>query len=336
MKKPSRLVSFFATLLLFTKNQIIDSYTIDALADKILNLPGAEKLDVKFNQFSGYLSVPGIGGQISKNLHYWFVESMNDPFNDPITFWTNGGPGCSGLIAFFTEQGPFRPNSDGSLSMNEYAWNKIANMVFIESPTGVGFSYSNDEKDLKANDNSTAHDNYYLIKEFQKRFPEYSNNSLYLSSESYGGHYIPTLAKVIVDQNKISDVKLKLKGLAIGNPYTDYNSGTPAMIETLWGHQLISKPLYDVYKSECKLSQSDRCVDLESQMLNGIGILNPYALDFPICSAKALDPLKASTTSLSRRKSSHQEKTLLNHMYSHLSEEKRKALSLPTIKVYKK
>jgi carboxypeptidase C (cathepsin A) len=275
MKEQFRFVSFFATLILFARNQIADSYSTDALADKIENLPGAEKLDVTFNQFSGYLSVPGTTGEKSKNLHYWFVESMNDPSNDPITFWTNGGPGCSGLIAFFTEQGPFRPNSDGSLSMNDYAWNKIANMVFIESPTGVGFSYSNDENDLKANDNSTAHDNYHLIKEFLIRFPEYTNNTIYLSSESYGGHYIPTLAKVIVDQNKISSIKLNLKGLAIGNPYTDYNSGTPAMIETLWGHQLIAKPLYDVYKTECQSSQSDRCDELESQMLNGIGI-NTY------------------------------------------------------------
>jgi hypothetical protein len=26
----------------------------------------------------------------TKNLHYWLVESMNDPASDPIAFWTNG------------------------------------------------------------------------------------------------------------------------------------------------------------------------------------------------------------------------------------------------------
>ena len=112
-------------------------YTPEALADQVTNLPGAENLKINFNQFSGYLKVNN-----TKNNHYWMVESMNDPANDPIAFWTNGGPGCSGLLGFMTEQGPFRPNKDLTLSFNDYAWNTISNMVFIEAPCGVGFSYS--------------------------------------------------------------------------------------------------------------------------------------------------------------------------------------------------
>ena len=83
--------------------------------------------------------------------HYWLVESTKDAKNDPVVFWTNGGPGCSGLLGFFTEQGPFKPQKDGKLEMNDYMWNKVANMVFIESPCGVGFSYSDDKDDYKMN-----------------------------------------------------------------------------------------------------------------------------------------------------------------------------------------
>jgi serine carboxypeptidase-like clade 2 len=141
----------------------------------------------------------------------------------------------SGLIGFLTEQGPFRPNKDMSLSMNEYAWNKISNMIFVESPAGVGFSYGDDKADLKTGDNQTAIDNYNLLQAFFTRFPEYSSNSLYISSESYGGHYMPTLAKQIVDSNANSaNKKLNFKGFAVGNPYTDPYSGTPAMIDTYW------------------------------------------------------------------------------------------------------
>ena len=46
------------------------AYTPAALADQITNLPGAEKLDIKFNQFSGYLNIPGNDGN-SKFMHYW-------------------------------------------------------------------------------------------------------------------------------------------------------------------------------------------------------------------------------------------------------------------------
>lgn len=115
------------------------------------------------------------------------MESTGNPSEDPLTFWTNGGPGCSGLLGFFTEMGPFRPNKDLTLSLNPYSWNKLSNMVFIESPCGVGFSYSNDALDYSTGDQTTATDNYWLIKAFLQRFPEYLNNSLYIASESYGG-----------------------------------------------------------------------------------------------------------------------------------------------------
>jgi carboxypeptidase C (cathepsin A) len=99
-----------------------------------------------------------------------------------------GGPGCSGLLGFFTEQGPFRPKKDMTLSINEYAWNKVSNMVFIEAPCGVGYSYSDVEADYHTNDAQTAQDNYDLIQAFFDRFPEYRSNRMYISSESYGGH----------------------------------------------------------------------------------------------------------------------------------------------------
>ena len=66
--------------------------TPEALADQVVNLPGTEGLDIKFNQFSGYLDIPGTSGSLSKHMHYWFVESEQNPSSDPLGFWTNGGP----------------------------------------------------------------------------------------------------------------------------------------------------------------------------------------------------------------------------------------------------
>jgi len=156
-------------------------------------------------------------------------------------------------VGFLTELGPFRPTSNGKLLFNEFSWNKLSNVVFIEVPCGVGFSYSSSLSDYVTGDEMTAVDNYQLIQLFFKRFPEYLSNDLYLISESYGGHYLPMLAKVIVDNNGPSSgyPVLNFKGFAVGNPYTNPYTARPAMFETFWGHQLISRPLWYHYKDKC-------------------------------------------------------------------------------------
>jgi cathepsin A (carboxypeptidase C) len=240
------LFAFLALLPLFASAD----YTPEALADEVKNLPGAEALDFSFRQFSGYLDVTA-----TKHLHYWFVESSGNPSKDPVAFWTNGGPGCSGLLGFLSEQGPFRPNKDLSLSYNPYSWNTLANMVFIEAPCGVGFSYSSDGTgdDYHTGDAQTAADNYQLIQQFFNRFPQFRANDLYITSESYGGHYMPTLAKEIVDRNATGeDAPLNFRGFAVGNPQTHFYSAIPASLDTYWGHQIISKPLWDTFLSTCR------------------------------------------------------------------------------------
>jgi carboxypeptidase C (cathepsin A) len=69
--------------------------------------------------YSGYLPVTA-----NKSLHYIFVESERDPINDPVVIWFNGGPGCSSLLAFFQENGPWAID-DGEtwVKRNPHPWN---------------------------------------------------------------------------------------------------------------------------------------------------------------------------------------------------------------------
>jgi len=49
-------------------------------------------------------------------------------------------------------------------------------------------------------------------------FPEYKGRELFLTSESYGGHYVPAWAHAINDYNEATpNSPLNLKGLVIGN-----------------------------------------------------------------------------------------------------------------------
>ncbi|XP_008569809.1 PREDICTED: lysosomal protective protein isoform X3 [Galeopterus variegatus] len=195
--------------------------------DEIQCLPGLAK-QPSFRQFSGHLRGSG-----SKHLHYWFVESQKDPENSPVVLWLNGGPGCSSLDGLLTEHGPFLIQPDGvTLEYNPYSWNLIANMLYLESPAGVGFSYS-DDKSYATNDTEVALSNYEALKDFFRLFPEYKNNKFFLTGESYAGIYIPTLA-VLVMQDPSINLQLQEvsrivsnSGLNIYNLYAPCAGGVP-------------------------------------------------------------------------------------------------------------
>ena len=53
---------------------------------------------------------------------------------------------------------------------NPHSWNNNANMLFLESPPGVGFSI-NEDKTYQWNDTRTATDNMLTIREWFKKFP---------------------------------------------------------------------------------------------------------------------------------------------------------------------
>ena len=141
--------------------------------DLITSLPGWEgKTPTK--QYSGYLN-----SSDTTHLHYWFVESENDPSSDPVVVWFNGGPGCSSLDGFFYEHGPFEinPSNYSQLQERDYRWNKIANVLYIEAPVGVGFSYS-DTQSYQIDDDKAASDNREAVESLRFTSPAASSAEL--------------------------------------------------------------------------------------------------------------------------------------------------------------
>ena len=60
-----------------------------------------------FTMYSGYLRFESYHSESQRNIHYVFMESLNDPSNDPVVIWLNGGPGCSSMEGMIEEVGPF-------------------------------------------------------------------------------------------------------------------------------------------------------------------------------------------------------------------------------------
>ena len=144
------------------------------------------------DSYSGYLNATDSG---SKQLHYVFVESKNDPANDPVLIWFNGGPGCSSLLGFMQENGPLNYEDETNvISMNEQSWNQKANVLYIESPAGVGYSLAATPADMVHNDMSTSVDAIAALEQWYVKFPNFAQNNLWISGESYGGIYVPYLA----------------------------------------------------------------------------------------------------------------------------------------------
>ena len=159
-------------------------------ADRVAKLPGQPAFDT-FPVYSGYLPI----GATSKSLHYMFIESENDPANDPVLIWFNGGPGCSSLLGWIQEHGPYViPNGESEFIKNEWNWNKEVNLLYIESPGGVGFSTCVGVEDCTQSDDKSAEDNLTALLSFYEKFPEFLHNDLFISGESYAGIYVPYLA----------------------------------------------------------------------------------------------------------------------------------------------
>ena len=204
--------------------------------DKVTSLPD---YSYEGELYSGYLNVSEI-----KKFHYMF-NIAPDSENKPLVLWLNGGPGCSSLDGWANEHGPMTLDDEGHFKLNNYSWHNEANMIYLESPGNVGFSYINStaKEDLYVDDNTTAKDNLQALLSFFEKFPEMKDKDFYISGESYGGIYVPILAYEIIEYNKDLEEteKIKLKGILVGNGVVDWKYDVNlARMDFLFTHHLTS------------------------------------------------------------------------------------------------
>ncbi|OAY84574.1 Serine carboxypeptidase 3, partial [Ananas comosus] len=167
---------------------------------------------------AGYYRLPNTHGA---RMFYFFFESRHSK-KDPVVIWLTGGPGCSSELALFYENGPFHIADNMSLVWNNFGWDQASNLIYVDQPTGTGFSYSSDRRDIRHNENGVSNDLYDFLQAFFSEHPEYADNDFYITGESYAGHYIPAFASRVHQGNKANEgIHINLKGFAIGNGLTD-------------------------------------------------------------------------------------------------------------------
>ncbi|KAL5543223.1 hypothetical protein UlMin_010933 [Ulmus minor] len=292
MAFPSFSFNFLVVLLLVALSsgyayEISQEIKAEQEADRVVGLPGQPP--VSFKHYAGYVKVNESHGRA---LFYWFFEAIKDPQDKPLVLWLNGGPGCSSIgYGAAEELGPFFPQKGSKplLKFNPYTWNNAANLLFLESPVGVGFSYTNTSSDIKSlGDSITAKDSYIFLINWFRRFPQFKSHDFYISGESYAGHYVPNLSEVIFDSNKqvSKEYYINLKGFMIGNALLDDETDQIGMIDYAWDHAVISDSLYESIKSKCNFSTpniSNECDKLQDDYLKVYKIIDMYSLYSPDC-----------------------------------------------------
>ena len=76
--------------------------------------------------------------------------------------------------------------------INPYSWNTEVNMVYLEQPYGVGFSTLSEGDSVITGDENAAKDMDAVIRSFLNKFEIFktNNNKIFISAESWGGHYV--------------------------------------------------------------------------------------------------------------------------------------------------
>ncbi|KAK8147573.1 hypothetical protein G3M48_001391 [Beauveria asiatica] len=112
--------------------------------------PGLCETTPGVKSYAGHVHLPaslledihGVRHEYDTNTFFWFFEARHDPENAPLAIWLNGGPGSSSMMGLLQENGPCLVNDDSETTRhNPWSWNNRVNMLYIDEPNQVGFSY---------------------------------------------------------------------------------------------------------------------------------------------------------------------------------------------------
>ncbi|KAJ7490596.1 alpha/beta-hydrolase [Mycena latifolia] len=224
--------------------------------------------------FAGHIGLTDDTEYEPRRSFFWFFEAEENARNAPIMLTFGGGPGATGMLQPLTGQGPCLITPNGTIA-NPNRITERFNLLALDHPVGTGYSYGR----MTNNSQDAALDVYDFLQKFFTVFPSLHKNQLIISSESYGGQYIPNIAAVIHEQNKINAEKrrsaigttplhINLESVMVANPPSNARSHFRWSLQYLCGMTHI----YDEATCERLYRTLPECLDRLDASLQDTGM----------------------------------------------------------------
>jgi len=204
-------------------------------------------IDNKTYGHSGYFSVPAEHKpHLNNHIFFWYQPCLDgcDETKAPFLVWLQGGPGGPGTFGAMTEIGNWWV--DDSIQPQErcFSWCKTNNCLFVDQPVEAGFSYQTDatgkavtdmgKVDLTDTSPGAMKQVHGVVSQFLDMFPKLRSAPLYITGESYGGLYTPSLGVLLH-----ADPHINFKALAVGDPVMNGQQQWLTYPDTLYGMGVI-------------------------------------------------------------------------------------------------
>ncbi|KAK8448360.1 hypothetical protein SEVIR_7G029200v4 [Setaria viridis] len=135
----------------------------------------------------------------------------------PTVLWLQGGPGGSGVgHGNFLEIGPL----DVNLQPRQWTWLKVADLIFVDAPVGVGYSYTENPSALVRTDSQAVKDLAVIVESLlNDELPALEHSPMYIVGESYGGKHAAMLGVSLSRAIRAGTLKLTLGGVLLGDSW---------------------------------------------------------------------------------------------------------------------
>lgn len=244
-------------------------------ADAARKLSSVTLPSFNYPSYSGFLHTDDDG---DKEMFFWYFPPLSGAADAPLVIWLQGGPGGSSMFGLFGEMGPIELDAKLQPHVRNYTWNRNYGMLFIDNPVGAGFSFTGKGKYCTNSRNCVADNLVSLMVQFYEIFPETRAPGLYVTGESYGGHYVPAFGARILEHNRgaAAGAQILLKGVAIGDGWIDPVNMIPGYPELMRNLGLASEAEMRVIQGYCDRSVNHinngemlQAFNVWDEMLNG-------------------------------------------------------------------